>query len=66
MGQFSHPNVISLVGVVTKAQRVMIVIEFMDRGSLDNFLKVRIITHTCVIVTSQLFVDPSLYKVVLH
>lgn len=39
MGQFSHPNVISLVGVVTRSDPVMIVIEFMDNGSLDNFLK---------------------------
>ncbi len=48
MGQFEHPNVISLVGVVTKADRVMIVTEFMDNGSLDNFLKVSIaVTVRC-------------------
>ena len=50
MGQFSHPNVISLVGVVTRADPVMIVIEFMDNGSLDNFLKVIIITPATIVV----------------
>ena len=41
MGQFDHPNVIHLEGVVTKNSPVMIVTEFMENGSLDSFLRVR-------------------------
>ena len=40
MGQFDHPNVIRLEGVVTKSLPLMIITEFMDNGSLDNFLRV--------------------------
>ncbi|XP_078374584.1 ephrin type-B receptor 1-like [Oculina patagonica] len=39
MGQFCDPNVIFLEGVVTKCTPLMIVIEFMSNGSLDNYLK---------------------------
>ncbi|XP_078507347.1 ephrin type-B receptor 5-like [Lissotriton helveticus] len=39
MGQFDHPNVIHLEGVVTKSRPVMIVTEFMENGSLDSFLR---------------------------
>ncbi|XP_015271180.1 PREDICTED: ephrin type-B receptor 5-like [Gekko japonicus] len=39
MGQFEHPNVIRLEGVVTKSRPVMIVTEFMENGSLDSFLR---------------------------
>ncbi|XP_063298297.1 ephrin type-A receptor 3-like isoform X2 [Pelobates fuscus] len=39
MGQFDHPNIIRLEGVVTKCKPVMIITEFMENGSLDLFLK---------------------------
>ncbi|XP_053529984.1 ephrin type-B receptor 2b isoform X2 [Ictalurus punctatus] len=39
MGQFDHPNVIHLEGVVTKSSPVMIITEFMENGSLDSFLR---------------------------
>lgn len=39
MGQFEHPNVIFLQGVVTKSNPVMIITEFMENGSLDTFLR---------------------------
>ncbi|XP_071197360.1 ephrin type-A receptor 3-like isoform X1 [Salvelinus alpinus] len=39
MGQFDHPNIIRLEGVVTKSKPVMIVTEYMENGSLDSFLK---------------------------
>ncbi|XP_043917703.1 ephrin type-B receptor 2 isoform X2 [Protopterus annectens] len=39
MGQFDHPNVIHLEGVVTKSTPVMIITEFMENGSLDSFLR---------------------------
>uniref|UniRef100_A0A8C8M8I9 Ephrin type-B receptor 3 n=1 Tax=Oncorhynchus tshawytscha TaxID=74940 RepID=A0A8C8M8I9_ONCTS len=39
MGQFDHPNIIRLEGVVTKSRPVMIVTEFMENGALDSFLR---------------------------
>ncbi|XP_078488630.1 ephrin receptor epsilon [Ciona intestinalis] len=39
MGQFDHPNVIRLEGVVTKSRPLMIITEFMENGSLDAFLR---------------------------
>ena len=40
MGQFDHPNVIRLEGVVTKSLPLMIITEYMENGSLDQFLRV--------------------------
>lgn len=40
MGQFDHPNIIRLEGVVTKSSPAMIITEFMENGSLDSFLRV--------------------------
>lgn len=42
MGQFDHMNVIYLQGIVTRNNPVMIVTEYMENGSLDTFLRVRI------------------------
>ncbi|XP_076330171.1 ephrin type-A receptor 4-like isoform X2 [Tachypleus tridentatus] len=39
MGQFDHPNIIFLQGVVTKSNPVMIITEYMNNGSLDTFLR---------------------------
>ncbi|XP_063061053.1 ephrin type-A receptor 4 [Engraulis encrasicolus] len=39
IGQFDHPNIIHLEGVVTKCKPVMIVTEYMENGSLDVFLR---------------------------
>ncbi|XP_048585722.1 ephrin type-A receptor 4 [Nematostella vectensis] len=39
MGQFDHPNVIALKGVITRTRPMMIITEFLENGSLDNFLK---------------------------
>lgn len=47
MGQFEHPNVIFLQGVVTKSNPVMIITEYMENGSLDTFLRV---SSICFIV----------------
>lgn len=41
MGQFSHPNIIRLEGVVTKFKPAMIVTEYMENGALDTYLKDR-------------------------
>lgn len=42
MGQFDHPNVIYLQGVVTRSNPVMIITEYMENGSLDTFLRVNV------------------------
>ncbi|XP_056145626.1 ephrin type-A receptor 6-like isoform X1 [Lampris incognitus] len=39
MGQSNHPNIIKLEGVVTKSRPVMMVVEYMENGSLDSFLR---------------------------
>ncbi|CAD6192041.1 unnamed protein product [Caenorhabditis auriculariae] len=41
MGQFTHPNVIRLIGVVTSSEPIMIVTEYMSHGSLDQFLRIK-------------------------
>ncbi|CDQ91488.1 unnamed protein product, partial [Oncorhynchus mykiss] len=40
MGQFDHPNVIRLEGVLTRSCPVLIITEFMENGALDSFLRV--------------------------
>lgn len=40
MGQFDHPNVIKLYGVMTRVEPVMIVMEYMEKGSLYYYLRV--------------------------
>uniref|UniRef100_A0A915JGE1 Protein kinase domain-containing protein n=1 Tax=Romanomermis culicivorax TaxID=13658 RepID=A0A915JGE1_ROMCU len=53
MGQFRHTNVVRLIGVVNNFdQPAMIVIEYMQNGSLNNFLKVGVL-HVHVITTGQ-------------
>jgi len=39
MGQFEHPNVVHLVGVVMKTEPAMILTEYMLNGALDQFLR---------------------------
>uniref|UniRef100_A0A4W6F2T9 receptor protein-tyrosine kinase n=1 Tax=Lates calcarifer TaxID=8187 RepID=A0A4W6F2T9_LATCA len=39
MGQFQHPNIIHLEGVITTSCPVMILTEFMENGALDSFLR---------------------------
>lgn len=46
MGQFQHPNIIHLEGVITASCPVMILTEYMENGALDSFLRV----STCVSV----------------
>uniref|UniRef100_A0A3B5BC09 receptor protein-tyrosine kinase n=1 Tax=Stegastes partitus TaxID=144197 RepID=A0A3B5BC09_9TELE len=41
MGQFNNPNIIRLEGVVTRSKPVMIVVEYMENGALDSFLRTR-------------------------
>lgn len=46
MGQFNHPNVVSLKGVVTKSEPHLIVMEYMSNGALDSFLHNKVISVT--------------------
>ncbi|XP_061771359.1 ephrin type-B receptor 5 [Nerophis ophidion] len=39
LGQFEHPNVLKLEGVVTHVPPARIVTEFMENGPLDSFLR---------------------------
>ena len=41
LGQFDHPNVLKLEGVVTRIPPERIITEFMENGPLDGFLRVR-------------------------
>ncbi|CAL1589928.1 unnamed protein product [Knipowitschia caucasica] len=40
MGQFQHPNIIHLEGVITSSCPAMILTEYMENGALDSFLRV--------------------------
>lgn len=44
MGQFQHPNIIHLEGIITASCPVMILTEFMENGALDSFLRVSVTT----------------------
>ncbi|XP_061106301.1 ephrin type-B receptor 4a-like isoform X2 [Conger conger] len=39
MGQFQHPNIIHLEGIITASCPVMILTEYMENGALDAFLR---------------------------
>ncbi|XP_059113626.1 ephrin type-B receptor 6 isoform X2 [Peromyscus eremicus] len=41
LGQFQHPNILRLEGVVTKSRPVMVLTELMELGPLDSFLRQR-------------------------
>ena len=38
MGQFQHSNVVQLHGVMTEEKNMMIVLEYMPKGDLREFL----------------------------
>lgn len=40
LGQFQHPNILRLEGVVTKSRPLMVLTELMELGPLDSFLRV--------------------------
>ena len=39
MGQFRHPNIVRLFGVVTVSDPVLIVLELIKKGDLKTYLK---------------------------
>ena len=38
LGQLSHPNLVKLVGYCTEDDNLLLVYEFMPKGSLENHL----------------------------
>ena len=38
MSQFYHPNILTLLGVVTVDEPVLVIIPFMKNGDLQSFL----------------------------
>ncbi|XP_076841563.1 ephrin type-A receptor 3 isoform X2 [Brachyhypopomus gauderio] len=54
MGQFDHPNIIRLEGVVTHSKPVMIVTEYMENGSLDSFLRIHDAQFTVIQLVGML------------
>ena len=40
MSQFRNPYVVHLYGIVSKVEPVMIIMEYMQNGSLDHYLRV--------------------------
>jgi len=44
LAQLDDPNILALVGVVTRSQPIMVVTEFMHNSSLHQFLQV----HRCL------------------
>ncbi|XP_057678449.1 ephrin type-A receptor 7 isoform X1 [Corythoichthys intestinalis] len=54
MGQFNHPNVVHLEGIVTRGKPVMIVTELMENGSLDAFLRIRVGQFTVIQLVGML------------
>ncbi|KAM9650930.1 ephrin type-B receptor 6 isoform 1-T2 [Trichechus inunguis] len=41
LGQFQHPNILRLEGVVTRSRPLMVLTELMELGPLDSFLRQR-------------------------
>ena len=67
MGQFDNANVIKLYGVVTLVEPVMIVMEYMENGSLYYYLRVRIRIHCAYIyiyIYIALFVHMITYSAI--
>ncbi|EGD79629.1 TK/RTKC protein kinase [Salpingoeca rosetta] len=39
MAQFAHPNVVAMVGVVTVGDPLLVILEYMEHGSLKSYLE---------------------------
>ena len=52
MSQFTHPNIVKLYGVVSRVDPVMIIMEFLENGSLHHYLRVsfQIYTSKCTTI----------------
>lgn len=61
MGQFQHPNIIHLEGIITASCPVMILTEFMENGALDSFLRVSVasLAHAQTAPSRLSFFNPA-------
>ena len=39
MAQFCHPNIVALIGIVSRSQQCKVVLQYCDRGSLQSLLR---------------------------
>eukprot|EP00731_Ephydatia_muelleri_P029405 Em0020g1049a len=46
MGQFSHPNVVKMYGIVSDGEPMMMVLELLDKGDLKGYVSSLRISHT--------------------
>ena len=56
MGQFHHDNVVVLYGVISRIDPVMIVMEYLQNGSLDRYLQVSNITVSILVLIAYITV----------
>lgn len=59
MGQFQHPNIIHLEGIITASCPVMILTEFMENGALDSFLRVSLTQRTHIFIDCHFILPPA-------
>jgi len=52
LAQLDDPNILALVGVVTRSQPIMVVTEFMHNSSLHHFLQVN--DYSSVIIATKI------------
>ncbi|XP_029426764.1 ephrin type-A receptor 10 [Rhinatrema bivittatum] len=55
MGQFDHPNIIRLEGVITRGNTTMTVTEYVGNGALDSFLRKHEGQFTAAQLTGMLY-----------
>lgn len=55
MGQFDHPHVIRLEGVISRSRPFMIITEYMQNGSLDTFLRENSQSMSSIAITKMLY-----------
>ena len=48
MSQFKHSKIVALIGVVTKSEPALIVLEYMQFGSLLSYLQNSLVKHRLV------------------
>lgn len=56
LGQFSHPNLVKLIGYCLEDEHRLLVYEFMPRGSLENHLFRSIVSLTLLSIFKILFI----------
>ena len=55
LGQFSHPNLVKLIGYCLEDEHRLLVYEFMPRGSLENHLFRSIVLSSPLVTLYEYF-----------